>query len=532
MYYEKYLKYKNKYLELKSIEQTGGSYDKTIILSCKEFDETVDKLIALDGKLGPVMLDGININELDDVGTHTPPLSRSKSDSDTVICEQLLSKIQSLDTLKEKIDITNIRFHQFLEDIAFIKIKDIIKELKKEGLEGKYTPEQILILTPELLVRTAISTKLTEDKLNEYLLKYMRNIHNYETKNFFRGFINWKTYPDSTPDIKMNKQTVSKLRGAKIIYFAYFSFNEPDVTPIIDQLLFLNSLSHYGVAEINIVLPFFPVGTMERIVGEGEIPTGYSLAHMLNSIPNGTAKNNIYIYDIHALCSRFFFHTNINPILITMMTRYTKYIEDNYKSDSNLNVIIFPDDGAKKRYEKLLKPEMKKILCNKTRVGDTRITRIEEGIDNLLEGNTIIDKNINLFLIDDLVQSGGTILEAFKGINKQLCEYKGYNIAKIKFIPIITHSIFPSRDSVDKFFNTVSIITNKTEPREVKSLTAKGCNVFSLEKLITTNSRPNKIKEIKRIYNHKIEVIDIADSFYDVYIKYTETALIGPYIVT
>ena len=93
----------------------------------------------------------------------------------------------------------------------------------------------------------------------------------------------------------MNKETVVKLKGGKVIFFAYFSFNEPELTSIITQLLFLNSLNHYGVAEINIVLPYFPVGTMERIVGEGEIPTAYSLAHMLNMIPCGASKNNLYV---------------------------------------------------------------------------------------------------------------------------------------------------------------------------------------------------------------------------------------------
>jgi len=354
----------------------------------------------------------------------------------------------------------------------------------------------------------------------------MRNINNYETTNFFRGFINWKNYNDSTPDIKMNKQTVTKLKGAKIVYFAYFSFNEPDVTSIIDQLLFLNSLSHYGVSEINIVLPYFPVGTMERIVGEGEIPTGFSLAQMLNSIPSGSFKNNIYIYDIHALCSRFFFHTNTVPILINMLYKYVNYIETKYNKPDELNIIVFPDDGAKKRYENLLPSTMKKILCSKKRIGDERVIRIEEGLEEIkdkITGN-IIDKQINLFLIDDLVQSGNTILEAYKGINKGLCELEGYDKNKIKFISIITHSIFPTEKNVSEFFNEID--TDKETPSEK-------CDKFVIDKLITTNSRPTKIKKIQEylVSSERIEIIDIADSFYEVYTRSDNTALFGNYSI-
>ena len=142
-----------------------------------------------------------------------------------------------------------------------------------------------------------------------------RSKSNQKTDHYYRGFINWNSYDDGAPNIKMNKETTLRIRGAKVIFLLYLTFNENcsvKATSIVDQIIFLNSLSHYGVGEINIVLPYFPVGTMERVTGEGEIPTAYALSQMLNSIPEGSAKTNLYIFDIHALCSRFFFHTNSN----------------------------------------------------------------------------------------------------------------------------------------------------------------------------------------------------------------------------
>jgi phosphoribosylpyrophosphate synthetase len=349
-----------------------------------------------------------------------------------------------------------------------------------------------------------IEVKSENDNV-EHKRNFLRKTKCYESKNFFRGFINWKSYNDGTPDIKMNSRTVSKLRGSKIIYFAYFSFNEPNATSIMDQMLFLNSLNHYGVSEINIVLPYFPVGTMERIVGEGEVPTGYALANMLNSIPSGASKNNIYIFDIHALCSRFFFHTNAIPVLITLMPDYLQHISSTYPESTNLNCIVFPDDGAKKRFEKLIPSNFNKIVCTKTRSGNDRIIKIESGMENLTEklaDNSLklkTGKNINLFIVDDLVQSGGTLTETIKGIVKFLQEEcsNDPNIQKIKFNTLVTHSVFPTDTNLINFFSE----ENK------------------VNKLITSNSRPHRVQHIETSYPEKVSVIKIGAVLHQIFTK-------------
>jgi len=344
---------------------------------------------------------------------------------------------------------------------------------------------------------------------------YLRDSNDFESAKFYRGFINWKTYNDMAPDIKMNSKTTTKLRGAKIVYLAYFTFNEPLATPMINQLLFLNALNHYGVAEINIVLPYFPVGTMERIVGEGEIPTAYGLAHLLNSIPEGTTKNNLYMFDIHALCSRFFFHTNARPILVTMMAEYLDYINTEFSEAGadNHNVIVFPDDGAKKRFGSLLPKGTKTIVCQKTRKGDVRIVKIESGMENIIQGGRIIDKQINLFVIDDLVQSGGTLLETFDGIKKQLQDVDGYNSDRIKNVSIVTHSVFPKADNLSNYFK------------------ARGPEKADISMLITTNSRPLMADKLETDYKDKVAVLDISKALTKIFQNIEDDTYIMPYSI-
>ncbi len=449
-YKTKYLKYKQKYLDLQSetklniipansVKQAGGfkPYEKYILLSCKEFDGLVDQIIFEDS--GDIKYNIIN--------------EENQLETRTVANRDILTN----DSNESYIDET--KYKSFLLDIG----------IKAEQDSTEY---------------------------NQYKKTYLRKVYNYETEHYYRGFINWKSYNDNTPDIKMNSSTVAKLRGSKVIYFAYFSFNEPGVTMIISQLMFLNSLNHYGVSEINIVLPYFPVGTMERIVGEGEIPTAFALAHMLNSIPSGASKNNIYFFDIHALCSRFFFHTNTIPVLITLMPEYINYIKTTYNKENDLNIIVFPDDGAKKRFEKLIPKDFKKITCGKTRVLDQRIIKIESGMDYITNKSNgklrlVEGKQINMFIIDDLVQSGGTLTETIKGIISYLkteCPDDIQVIDAIKFDTLVTHSVFPKDENVDKFFS----------PEE------------HVNKLVTSNSRPLRVKYIKDKEGDKVEVLSLA----------------------
>ena len=487
---------------------TTNSSSKYILLSCPEFEDTVNKIINLDG--GNVI--SAEQNLIDSLNNTT---------------------IFSFISLSKKQNDLNKDYERFLDDIGLNlnnKLKEDNKKIKKGDLKFTYETSQSI-------------QDLKNDPKNKAL--YARSKSNIETNHYYRGFINWKTYGDKTPDIKMNADTVKRLKGGKVIFFAYFSFNEEKATPIMNQLLFLNSLNHYGVAEINIVLPYFPVGTMERIVGEGETPTGYALAQMINSIPSGSSKNTIYIFDIHALCSRFFFHTNAIPVLVTLMPKYLKYITDTFtEKDNNLNIIVFPDDGAKKRFEKLLDKDTKTITCSKVRDGDGRKIKIDDGTDHLIDkkiSNTKPDQvtrsqivpapietevnldkpnlpnqKINLFIIDDLVQSGSTLMTTVDELNLLIdTEYNKQRNTLVSFYTLVTHSIFPTKDKEKiKLFQKENI-----------------------KQLITSDSRPLKIKKIQEellidTISDKLHVIPIADICHEIFTNGdNKSSYIAPYSI-
>lgn len=468
----KYQKYKEKYLALKQNAgaiklahspsfTTEGGGEKIILLSVPEFNEVVDNFIIADGK--------VNIQR------------------------DLFAK-------------TNLTHEQLLE------IDNDVESITRELTANKAYETKFKKFCSQSRIKF-IDDPANPNSYNVNSLKtYLRKINKVTSNNFFRGFVNWNVYDDSTPDIKMDSTTVQNLRNSTIIFFANFSFGKDTNITILNQLLFLNSLSHYGVSEINIVLPYFPVGTMERIVGEGEIPTGYSFAHLLNSIPSGGNKNNIVILDIHALCSRFFFHTNLRPTLVSVLPKFLNYLKKTFPDATNENIIVFPDDGAKKRFEKLLPEGYKTILCSKERKGEERVIKIDDGLNNIeiLEAG----KTYNLCIIDDLVQSGGTIAETVKGLKKFIAENSatgkitGFTEDKIKYIAMITHTVAPSDEKFVKFMESV-------------------------DKFVTTNSRPIRTKQIKEMagVSAKIDVLDISDIIHDVFVNQQKTDYIAPNII-
>jgi hypothetical protein len=84
-------------------------------------------------------------------------------------------------------------------------------------------------------------------------------------------------------------------------------------------------------------MPFFPVGTSERVQRKGETETAHSFAHLISGLPLGRKeKNSLHIFDIHALVEQSLFNIDkINTELHTA-TSLVDTADDEY--------IVFPDE--------------------------------------------------------------------------------------------------------------------------------------------------------------------------------------------
>lgn len=230
--------------------------------------------------------------------------------------------------------------------------------------------------------------------------------------------IRWNRFRDGWPDIFIDN--VKEIAGKDVIFVA--SFHSPEV--IFEQLSLIYAFPRYLVRSFRLILPYFPTGTMERIDTEGQVVTAKSLARMLSLIPlaaRGPAQ--IFIFDIHALQERFYFTDEVIPRLLSAVPYLIRELKN--LPDINNLAIAFPDEGAYKRFHTLME-EWPIIICSKVRDGDKRIVKIKEGDP----------KGKHVIIIDDLVQTGGTLIECAKALKNEECSAVSI---------FVTHGVFPEK---------------------------------------------------------------------------------------
>uniref|UniRef100_A0A7C8YTQ0 ribose-phosphate diphosphokinase n=1 Tax=Opuntia streptacantha TaxID=393608 RepID=A0A7C8YTQ0_OPUST len=235
--------------------------------------------------------------------------------------------------------------------------------------------------------------------------------------------INWRSFDDGFPNLFINN--AQEIRGQHVAFLA--SFSSPAV--IFEQLSVIFALPRLFVASFTLVLPFFPTGSFERMEEEGDVATAFTMARILSNIPiSRGGPTSLVIYDIHALQERFYFSDHVLPCFETGIPLLKQRLHQ--LPDADKVVVAFPDDGAWKRFHKLL-DHFPTVICTKVREGDKRIVRLKEGNP----------AGCHVVIVDDLVQSGGTLIECQKVLAT-------HGAAKVS--AYVTHAVFPKR-SYERF---------------------------------------------------------------------------------
>ncbi|XP_009773075.1 ribose-phosphate pyrophosphokinase 4 isoform X2 [Nicotiana tabacum] len=239
-----------------------------------------------------------------------------------------------------------------------------------------------------------------------------------ESDSIILHSINWRSFADGFPNLFINN--AHDIRGQHVAFLA--SFSSPAV--IFEQLSVIFALPRLFVASFTLVLPFFPTGTFERMEEEGDVATAFTMARLISNIPiSRGGPTSLVIYDIHALQERFYFGDNVLPLFETGIPLLKQRLQQ--LPESEKIVIAFPDDGAWKRFHNQL-VDYPTVICTKVREGDKRIVRLKEGNPD----------GCHVVIVDDLVQSGGTLIECQKVL-------AAHGASKVS--AYVTHGIFPKR---------------------------------------------------------------------------------------
>jgi phosphoribosylpyrophosphate synthetase len=217
---------------------------------------------------------------------------------------------------------------------------------------------------------------------------------------------------------------------------------------------------------------------MERAENSSTLVTASCWSTLLSNLPSCGKPTRIMIYDIHALQNQFYFTNNSIADLCTGISLIKPIITlNNY-------TIAFPDDGAKKRFGSMFTEAQQAdiIICGKTRSKEDpskRTVIIQDGLP--------ADKDI--IIIDDMVQSGGTLIECAKVL--KAAGAKSINV-------FVTHAVFPN-EAWKKFSTTCQQASNITD----KTV----CD--SIDKIYITNSNPEITKILPQ--DDRFEILDMTD---------------------
>ena len=235
--------------------------------------------------------------------------------------------------------------------------------------------------------------------------------------------ISWKKFPDGFPNLFV--EGAEDIRGKHVAFLA--SFNNPET--IFEQISVIYSLPKMFIASFTLILPLFPTGTAERVDREGEIPTAVTLARILSHIPlSRGGPTSTIVFDIHALQERFYFGDNITPCFETAIPLLLQELAK--MPDAKDVVIAYPDEGAMKRFHTMF-DGFDEVVCTKVRKGAERLVTLKEGEP----------RGKHVVIVDDLVQSGGTLIECGKVLLENGAD---------KISAFCTHGVFPN-DKHERF---------------------------------------------------------------------------------
>ncbi|GBG92359.1 hypothetical protein CBR_g55240 [Chara braunii] len=208
--------------------------------------------------------------------------------------------------------------------------------------------------------------------------------------------VQWGRFADGFPNLFI--PNAHGIRNRHVAFLA--SFSSPAV--IFEQLSVIYALPRMFVSSFTLVLPFFPTGTVERMEDEGDIATAFTLSRILSNIPlSRGGPTSVVIFDIHALQERFYFGDYVHPFFESGVPLLKEHLSQ--LPDFDNVTIAFPDEGAWKRFYKQF-AGFDTIICTKVRDGNKRLVRLKEGNP---QGRHVV-------IVDDLVQSGSTLVECQK----------------------------------------------------------------------------------------------------------------------
>ena len=274
---------------------------------------------------------------------------------------------------------------------------------------------------------------------------------------------NIKRFADGEIYIEINEN----IRGNSI--FIVQSISSPANDNLMELLLCIDALKRSSAKNITAVIPYFGYARQDRKV----VPRTSISAKLVSNLITKAGADRVVTVDLHAGQIQGFFDIPVDNLFATpIFARHAKK-----KIKSKKIVCVAPDVGGTERARAL-----GKLLDVGLAIVDKR--RPKPGQSKVM--NVIGDvKNQTCIIVDDIIDSGGTIVNAAKALKE-----RG---AKEVYV-YITHGVL-SGDAVKKIKNSVikNLVITDTIDNSQKTNNVKNIEVLPISSLMG--------EAIKRISN-------------------------------
>ena len=273
---------------------------------------------------------------------------------------------------------------------------------------------------------------------------------------------NIKRFADGEIYVEINEN----IRGNSV--FVIQSTSNPANDNLMELLLVIDALKRSSAKNITAVIPYYGYARQDRKVAPR---TSISAKVVANLLTNAGASRIVTV-DLHAGQIQGFFDMPVDNLFTTPL--FAKYIKKKFK---NKNLIcVSPDVGGVQRTRGLatrIKADLAIIDKRRPKPGQSQVMNI---IGNV-KGKTCI-------IVDDIIDSGGTIVNAVEALKKAgaidvyvfitHAVLSGEAIAKIKKSKIKKLIITDTIDNSNKIKNN-----NKIEVLSISSLMAEAIKRIS-----------------------------------------------------
>lgn len=222
------------------------------------------------------------------------------------------------------------------------------------------------------------------------------------------------------PDSEIGLRLVTPVTGRNIVLVGG-TYNDRATLEMYDLSC---AIAKYGAKTLTLLVPYFGCSTMERATKPGMVVTAKTRARLLSSIPQSHDGNRILLLDLHADGIPHYFEGNITathvyakPLIHEVVQKFV---------DTDIQVVLASTDAGRAKWVESLANDLgikaAFIIKNRLSGSSTKVMAVSGDV-----------KGQHVVLYDDMIRSGGSLIEAAKA-------YRDAGAEKLSIVA--THGVF------------------------------------------------------------------------------------------